>query len=384
MGVPPERGAAGERSGLMCHRSRRCAVSIRAMVVLLVLALMAAAVAGCAKKDATTPTQAAAETARAVVRTAMVADIGGLDDKGFNALSYAGLERASKELGAEIAVLQPRTTADYPGLITQLAAAGNSPVFAIGYMMTESVTELAARFPGVTFAGVDIAFDPAAENVIGLSFKEQEAGYLAGVVAGKLTTRTGVDPRINARKVVGFVGGMKIPPVQRFEAGFAAGVRSVAPDVTVKSIYVDSFTDARRGRAAARSLLRGGADIIFAAAGPSGTGAAAACRRNGALFIGVDADQYETIPGVGDTIVTSAVKRVDTAVFLTVADAAAGRLQGGVNRVFGLAEDGVGLAPLHEWDARLPQDIKDAVAKARDAVVGGAVTVPETRAGQSP
>ena len=367
-------------------RSGGCAVSLRVTMVLLVLALLAAAAAGCAKKDAATPTPApaTAETPRAVVRTAMVADIGGLDDKGFNALSYAGLERASEELGAEIAVLQPETTADYQRLLTELAAAGNSPVFAVGYMMTDAVTELAARFPGVTFAGVDITFDPAADNVIGLNFKEQEAGYLAGVVAGKLTTRTGVDPRINARKVVGFVGGMRIPPVQRFEAGFAAGVRSVAPDVTVKSIYVDSFTDARRGRAAARLLIGGGADIIFAAAGPSGTGVAAACRRNGALFIGVDADQYETMPGIGDTIVTSAVKRLDTAVFLTVADAAAGRLQGGVNRVFGLAEDGVGLAPFHEWDAQLPQDIKDAVAGARHVVVGGSVTVPETTAGQSP
>jgi basic membrane protein A len=370
----------------MCCASRACALSVRATVVMLVLALMAAAAAGCAKKDGATPspTQAAAETAQAVVRTAMVADIGGLDDKGFNALSYAGLERASKELSAEVAALESKTSADYPGHISQLAVAGYSPVFAVGYLMTDALKQQAVRFPGVTFVGVDIVFDPVADNVIGLSFKEQEAGYLAGVVAGELTTRTGLDSRLNAREVVGFVGGMKIPPVQRFAAGFTAGVRSVAPGVSVKSIYVDSFTDARKGRAAARSLIRGGADVIFAAAGPSGSGAAAACKRYGALFIGVDADQYETTPGIGDTIVTSAVKRVDNAVFRTVADAAAGRLQGGMSRVFGLAEDGVGLAPFHEWEATLPQDVKDAVAKARDDVVSGAVTVPESTAGLSP
>ena len=353
--------------------------------ILLVVALLATAAAGCAKEPVSTPASTSTPTSTVPVaaassaglKTAMVTDVGGLGDRGFNDLSYAGLRRASEELGAEIAVLESKRTADCARNITQLAAAGYTPVFAVGYLMTGAVTQLAPRFAGVTFAGIDIVFDPLAANVIGLSFKEQEAGYLAGVVAGKLTTRTDVDPRINAKRVVGFVGGMKIPPVQRFEAGFIAGVRSVAPDVRVKSVYTGSFTDARRGRAAARSLIKGGADIVFAAAGSCGNGAAKACKRDRALFIGVDADQYNTIAGIGDTIVTSAIKRVDNVVFLTVADAAAGNLKGGANRVFGLAEDGVGLAPYHEWDARLPQDIKDAVAKATDDVVSGAVTVPE-------
>jgi basic membrane protein A len=359
-------------------------------VAIALLAALAAAVGGCAQQEAATPastppttgasTPPATEASTPAVKAAMVTDIGGLDDKGFNALSHAGLLRASEELGAQVDVLESKKPADYARNLTRLAAAGNSPVFAVGYLMTDAATLVAARSPGVTFAGIDIVFDPAAGNLVGLSFKEQEAGYLAGVVAGKLTTRPAVDPRLNAEKVVGFVGAVRIPPVERFEAGFVAGVRSVAPGVRVKSIYTGSFTDARKGAAAARTLIKGGADIIFAAAGVSGNGAAQACKRNKALFIGVDADQYETIPGLGDTIITSAVKRVDNAVFLTVKDAAAGTLQGGVNRVFGLAEDGVGLAPYHDWEAKLPQDVKDAVAKARDEVVSGAVTVPETKA----
>jgi len=369
---------------------------LRFAAVLLASAVLVTVVVGCAQEEvATAPTTApatpsatptapttepAASPSAAGLRTAMVTDIGGLGDRGFNHLSYTGLQRASEELGAEIAVRESKKPVDYARNIARLAAAGYSPVFAVGYLMTDAVTRLAARFTDVTFAGVDIVFDPAADNVIGLSFKEQEAGYLAGVVAGKLTTRPDVDPRINSAKVVGFVGGMKIPPVQSFEAGFIAGVRSVAPDVRVKSVYTGSFTDVRKGRVAARSLIKGGADIIFAAAGSSGNGAAQVCRRDNALFIGVDADQYETLPGIGDTIITSAVKRVDNAVFLTVADAAAGSLKGGVNRVFGLAEDGVGLAPYHDWEAKLPQDIKDAVAKARDDVVSGAVTVPRAKA----
>ncbi len=352
--------------------------------VLLTIALLAAVAAGCAKEGGVTSASPAAAASTPGLKAAMVADIGGLGDRGFNDLAYAGLQRASKELGVQIEVLEPRAPADYARNLTKLAAAGDNPVFAVGYQMTDAVTRLAARFPGVTFAGLDIVFDPLADNVIGLSFKEQEAGYLAGVVAGTLTTRTDVDPRLNAAQVVGFVGGMKIPPVQRYEAGFIAGVRSVAPGVRVRSVYTGSFSDARKGSAAARSLIAGGADIIFAAAGVTGNGAAEACKRERALFIGVDADQYETIAGIGDTILTSAVKRVDNAVFVTVKAAAAGDLKGGENRVFGLAEDGVGLAPFHEWDAKLPQDIKDAVAKARDDVVSGAVTVPETAAHSSP
>ena len=366
----------------------------RRATVLLAIAVLVAMVGGCAQEQAATQaatqaavqasTQPSAEASGAAVKAAMVADIGGLGDRGFNDLSYAGLRRASRELGAHIEVLESEETADYDVNLTQLAAAGYTPVFAVGYLMTDTVAKLAPRFTDVTFAGIDIVFDPAAGNVVGLSFKEQEAGYLAGVVAGMLTTRTDVDPRLNAEKDVGFVGGMRIPPVQRFEAGFVAGVRSVAPDVKVKSVYTGSFTDARGGAAAARRLVKGGVDIIFAAAGPTGNATAKACKRDKALFIGVDADQYKTIAGIGDTIVTSAIKRVDNVVFLTVADVAAGNLKGGVNRVFGLAEDGVGLAPYHAWEAKLPLDIKDAVAKARDNVVSGAVTVPETKAGLSP
>jgi len=212
--------------------------------------------------------------------------------------------------------------------------------------------------------------------VVGLNFKEQEAGYLAGVLAASLTTKTDVDPRINDKKVLGFVGGMEIPPVQKFAIGFEAGAKSVDPDVVVKKIYTGTFTDAQKGNESAKALMGQGADIIFAAAGQTGLGAAKAAQDGKALFIGVDADQFLTIPGIGDTIITSAIKRVDNAVFETVKLAVDGTLKGGENKLFGIAEDGVGLAPYHDWDAKLPADVKAAVDKASADVKAGTVTVP--------
>jgi len=348
------------------------------IALMLALALVGSFVAGCGGQEEEPPAPSTgSETPTTDVKAAMVTDVGGLGDKSFNDLSYAGLQRAEEELGVQIEVLESKEQTDYENNITQLVNAGFNPIFAVGFLMTDTVIKLAPQSPDVTFGGIDILFeDPVQANTLGLNFKEQEAAYLAGVVAGMLTTKTDVDDRINDKKTVGFVGGMEVPAVQRFGIGFEAGVKAVAPDVEVKSVYTGSFTDQQKGIEAGKSLIEGGADIIFAAAGQTGNGTFSACQDNKALFIGVDADQYETLDNPGDTILTSAVKRVDNAVFDTVKAAVDGTLKGGENKVFGLAEEGVGLAPYHEWDAKMPQDIKDAVAKAQADVIAGTVTVP--------
>lgn len=347
------------------------------VAVLLAAALAASLVAGCSSAEPEAP--APTEEPKTEVKAAMVTDVGGLGDKSFNDLSYAGLQRAESELGVEIQVLESKEPTDYESNINQLASAGYNPIFAVGFLMTDTVTKVAPQFSDVTFGGIDIFFDPAAENVIGLNFKEQEAAYLAGVMAAQMTTLTDLDPRINDQKVLGFVGGMEIPAVQRFEAGFVAGAKSVDPEIEVKSVYTGSFTDQQKGIESGKNLIEQGADIIFAAAGATGNGTATACKDNNALFIGVDADQYETIDGIGDTILTSAVKRVDNAVFLTVQQAVEGTVQGGQNLVFGLAEEGVGLAPFHDWDAKVPAEVKAAVDKANADIVAGTITVPESK-----
>jgi basic membrane protein A len=340
----------------------------------MVLAMAALAFAGCTPAT-TTPTEKPVEKPK--IKAAMVTDVGGLGDKSFNDLSYAGLQKAEKDLGAEIKVLESKEIADYETNLTNLANAGYSPIFAVGFLMTDATAKIAKQFPDVKFGGIDIFFnDPVDKNVVGLTFKEQEAGYLAGVVAG-LATKDKFDARLNADNVIGFVGGMPIPPVQKFEAGFIAGAKSVNPDVKVISLYAGKFDDAAKGKELGLSLISQKCDVIFAAAGLTGAGTFTACQESKkALFIGVDSDQFFTLTNPGDTILTSAVKKIDNAVFQAIEGAAAGSFPGGTNEAFGLAEDGVDLAPFHDFESKVPQAIKDAVAKAKEDVKSGKVTVP--------
>lgn len=350
---------------------------VKYVAVVLGVGMLGALATGCSSKSATPSGSGGSTPAKATIKSAMVTDIGGLGDKSFNDLSYAGLQRANKDLGVEIKVLESKEPTDYESNLTSLANAGYNPIFAVGFLMTDTVSKVSTATPDVTYGGIDEFFDPTIPNVVGLNFKEQEAGYLAGVLAGALTTQTKVDSRINDKLILGFVGGMEIPPVQRYQAGFIAGAKKANPNVVVKSVYTGSFTDQQKGSEAGKALIEQGADIIFAAAGQTGLGTAKACQENKALFIGVDADQYLTIPNIKDTIVTSAIKKIDNAVYDTIKQSVDGTLKGGENVLFGIKEDGVGLSPFHDWDSKLPADIKAQIDAARQEVIDGKYTVPD-------
>jgi basic membrane protein A len=347
--------------------------SLRSVLALvIVISMMALVVAGCSPSTpvATTPTTP-------TMKAAMVTDVGGLGDKSFNDLSWAGLEKAKADLGIEVKYLESKVMTDYESNLTQLASAGYSPIFAVGFLMQDAVTKAATSTPDTNFGGIDIFIADPPKNYVGLSFKENEAGYLAGVVAG-LATKDSFDARLNSQNVIGFVGGMEIPPVQKFQAGFIAGAKSVNPDVKVISLYAGKFDDQAKGKELGLSLISQGADVVFAAAGQTGIGTFNACQESKkALFIGVDSDQFLTLTTPGDTILTSAVKRIDVAVLSVVKQTKDGKFPGGQNLSFGLKEDGVGLAPFHDFEAKVPQAIKDAVAKATTDIKAGTVTVPE-------
>lgn len=348
-------------------------------LLVLVVALTAIVLAGCGAKDTgTNGTTDGDGTAKpgAGVKAAMVTDVGGINDKSFNQLSWAGLERAKTELGIENRYLESKEIADYESNINQLANAGYSPIFTVGFLMQDISAVEATAFPNVNLAGIDQFFAAPPKNLVGIQFKEQEAGYLAGVVAGMATKET-FDERLNADNVIGFVGGMPIPPVQKFEAGFIAGAKSVNPDVQVISLYAGKFDDQAKGKELGLSLIDQKADVVFAAAGQTGLGTIKACQEKKALFIGVDADQFETVPGSGDVMLTSAIKRVDNAVFDLIKKHVEKAFPGGTIVAYGLKEDGVGLAPFHDFESKVPQAIKDAVTKATDDIKSGAVTVPE-------
>jgi len=351
----------------------------KVLALLLVFVLVAVFAVGCGGDEEEPAENGDSEARMTDVKAAMVTDVGGLGDKSFNDMSYEGLLRAEQELGVEIQALESNEIADYEPNIDQLANAGFSVIFTVGFLMTDTTNLKALDYPDVVFGGIDQFFEEPAENQAGLLFKENEAAYLAGIVAGLATLDSELDDRINDQNVIGFIGGMDIPPVEKFEVGFIAGARSVNPDVQVISLYAGTFDDQAKGKELALSAIDQGADVVFAAAGLTGVGSITACQERGALFIGVDADQYETVPGSGDVMLTSAIKRVDTAVFETIKAVVEGTFVGAENREFGLAEDGVGLAPFHDFEDAVSQDIKDAVEEARQAVLDGSVTVPALR-----
>ncbi len=296
-------------------------------------------------------------------------DVGGRGDKSFNDAAYAGLDSARRTLGIEFQTLETGEGADREAAMRQLAASGSQLVFGVGFLFTDDIKALAREFPHVKFACVDYTVtegDSLPPNLLALKFKEEEGSFLVGALSG-LLTRTGT---------VGFVGGMEIPLIKKFEAGYRAGVAAVRPRARVIVKYAGStgsaFKDPTKGKELALSEYHQGADIIFHASGSTGLGVFEAARELNKLAIGVDSDQNDEAPGF---ILTSMVKHVEVAVFNTIRDARAGLFKSGI-QVFGLAEDGVGWVYDDRNKALIPDPVKASVDSLRDEIVAGRITAP--------
>ena len=302
-------------------------------------------------------------------RIGLVFDVGGRGDKSFNDAAYEGISRAARELGVTTEILEPSGAEDREAAMRLFAARGFDLVIGVGFIFSTDVNVVASAFPATRFACIDYA--PRADghvpsNVAGLIFREEEGSFLVGAVAGLLSKS----------KHVGFVGGMDIPLIHKFEAGYREGARAVSPGIVVHVAYAGStpeaFRDPVKGKALAVSQISRGADVLYHAAGTTGHGVFEACRDMGALGIGVDSDQHDEMPG---TVVTSMIKRGDVAVFDIIASVTRGEFQGGL-RSFGLAEDGVGYVSEGPHGAGIPADVKARVAALRAAVARGELKVP--------
>jgi basic membrane protein A len=273
----------------------------------------------------------------------LVTDLGGLNDRSFNALANQGLEQAEEDLGAQGTVLESKSAADYEKNLGQLAQQGLDLTVGVGFLMADPITNVSAKATENNFAIIDYSVADLGnpKNVRGLVFKEQEAGYLAGALAG-MAEQESTLKGLNGAKVVGAIGGQKIPPVEKYIAGYQAGVKAFCKDCEVLVDYSQDFIDQSKCQDRANSQISKGADIIFQVAGGCGLGALDAAKTKGVWGIGVDADQAY----LGAHILTSAVKRVDVAVLDTVGSIAEGNFQGGADGVYGLAEDGVGLGEI--------------------------------------
>jgi basic membrane protein A len=330
---------------------------VRALAALLLLAA-----AGCGK-----PAPKTTETGSFPV--GLVFDIGGRGDKSFNDAAYAGLEQAQRELGITFTTLETNEGSDREAQMRQLAAGDTRLVFGVGFLFTDDILALAREFPDQMFACVDYTVTPGdtlPPNLVALKFREEEGSFLVGALSG-LLTKTGK---------VGFVGGMEIPLIKKFEAGFVAGVKAVNPKAQVIVKYAgntaSAFKDPTKGKELALSEYHAGADIIFHASGSTGLGVFEAARELGKLAIGVDSDQHDEAPGA---ILTSMVKRVDTAVFDTIRDLKSGQWSSGV-RDFGLKEGGVTWVYDDRNKALIPDPVKAQVDSLQALIVAGTLQVP--------
>lgn len=312
------------------------------------------------------------------VKPALVLDVGGLGDQSFNDSAYKGLQRAKKDFNLgknDTQTLESSSPTDYQDNLTQLADAGYSPVFAIGFLMTDAVNKVAQQYPDTNFAIVDSV--AKGKNVASLVFREQEGSYLAGVVAGMMTQQKTkyTDP---SNKVVGFLGGQQSDLIGKFQAGYQAGVKSVCPDCKVLVQYAgstpDAFNDPAKGKEIALQMHDQGADIIYHAAGATGAGLFEAATEQKFFAIGVDQDQSKTNPKA--PILTSVVKRVDNAVYDAIKKSRNGNFPGGQVVDSGLKENGISLAPFGKFDSMVPQKVKDQVDKAKKGIISGKIKVP--------
>jgi basic membrane protein A len=357
-------------------RARRKLPWLLVLLVALGLALVAAGCGG--DDDDATPAATGAETeapAEEAISVGMVSDTGGLDDRGFNEFSINGFERAQEELGVDGRVYVSESGDDYLPNLTASVDDGHDLTVAIGFLIQPSVVEVATEATDLSFAGVDQFYgeEPdcggedqapcALPNVLGLQFPSEEAGYLAGIVAAGITETN----------TVSTVGGIKIPPVDNWIAGFRQAVQDTNPDIKLLNAYSQDFVDAAKCKEIALDQIAQGSDVVFQVAGQCGLGALDAACQEGVFAIGVDADQSFA----GDCVVTSALKPLELAVFETIKAAQEGTFEGGTNRFFGIEEfpDAELLAPMTD---AVPADVQAQVEQATQQLISGEIDPPAT------
>ena len=340
------------------------AASLIAVVTLVVTGTSSA-------RPAATSTAAATPTAttQAAFKVALVTDIGGLDDRSFNFLANQGLKRAQTNLKVQGRVFISKSNADYVPNLSTAARQGYGLVIAVGFLMADSIATVAKAFPRTKFAIIDntgVKLKGGATNVRGLLFKEQEAGYLAGFLAAKQITAKPFGGNI----MLGAVGGLKIPPVDRYLGGYYEGAAKANPKVKVVHSYSQDFVDQAKCKEQALNQIANGAGVVFQVAGQCGLGVLSAAKEKGVFGIGVDADQGY----LGAHVLTSATKKVDVAVYTTIAAAKANgaKFRTGYDAIFSVKNGGVGYGKI---STRVSTALKTQIAGIQKQIVSGKIVV---------
>jgi basic membrane protein A len=346
-------------------RSTRRAIAAIGVAGILITA------AGCGSDDNKSSssggsTPSAAAPAKKSIKVGLVTDIGGLNDRSFNTLANQGLEQAKSELGITGRVLTSKSNADYVPNLSSLAQQKYDLVIGVGFLMADAVGTVAKKFPNTKFAIIDVdatGLKGKPTNVEGLLFKEQESGYLAGTLAALYA-------KDNNITTISSVGGQKIPPVDHYIAGYEAGAKAANPSIKTLHAYSQDFVDQAKCKELALSQIGRGSGIVFQVAGQCGLGALDAAKEKSKQGIGVDADQAY----LGDYVLTSAIKKVDTSVLDTVKQVQDDKYAGGTNVTFDVKNKGAGLGKVSPTGAKYQSQIDAVTAK----LAAGSITVPDT------
>ena len=340
--------------------------------LLALLAALALSIAACGDDDDSdsggdSSGDGAAQEEGKSIKAGVVTDIGGLNDRSFNFLANKGLEDAEKELGIEGRVLISKSNGDYVPNLTTLAQQNFDLSVSVGFLMGEATATVAGKLPNNNFAIVDF---PASglkgkpKNVEGLLFKEQEAGYLAGYLAALWA-------KDNDATTVSTVGGQKIPPVDHYIAGFQAGAKAANPGIKTLNAYSQDFVDQAKCKEIALDQISQGSKVVFQVAGQCGLGALDAAKEQDALGIGVDADQAF----LGPHILTSAMKKVDVAVFDAIKGVQDGSFKGGTDVIATVENGGVGLGKIGPAGEKYADQVKEVTDK---LAAGEIKDIPDT------
>ena len=340
----------------------------RATVVAGLVAVVALLASGCGGDDNAAGTTET--TAASGIKVGLITDLGQLNDDGFNELAYNGLKRAEKELGIQGRVIESKSAADYVPNMTALGRQGYDLIIGIGFAQGDAIANAARKFPDIKFAIVDVDQSflkgkPA--NVQGLLFREEQVGYLAGYLAALEAKRAGGNG-------ISAVGGVKEPPVDRFIAGYKAGATKAVPGTAVKWDYSQDWDDQAKCKELALNQIAAGSKVVFQVAGGCGLGALLAAKQQKVWGVGVDGDQSF----LGPHVLTSALKGVDSAVFLTIEAAKDGTFTGGGNATFGLEQDGVGLGT---FSAKADKSDIEATKKIEQQIADGEIADIPTAVG---
>ena len=292
----------------------------------------------------------------------MVTDVGGVNDGSFNQSAWEGLQRAAENFGCEVKYIESKGDADFVPNIESFLDEDYDLIICTGYVMADAVRDAAELNPDQKFAIVDDASNADLDNVTCMMFEQEQASYLVGLAAGYTTESN----------VVGFVVGQANETMNSFGYGYLAGVLDANPDATILQYNANSFGDASAGKTAVNTMVTKGADVVFHAAGGTGLGVIDGCKENGIWAIGVDSDQSPLAP---ETILTSALKRVDNACYDATKKAILGTLEGGV-ATYDLAASGVDIAPTTD---NLSKDVLEKIEDAKKDIIAGDLVVPKNQ-----